>query len=124
MILGIGIDLVSFKRIEGVFSLYGDKFAKKILNKNEIEEYETAKDKVSFLAKRFAAKEAVGKAIGIGILNGALLKNIMIDHNQMGQPTACLRDEKYSHKHMSQKILLSISDEGNFAIANAILIES
>ena len=42
----------------------------------------------------------------------------------MGQPKAYLKGEKYSHKYTSQKILLSISDEDNFAIANAILIES
>ena len=80
-IFGIGVDIVDLDRIKKIYSKYGDKFAYKILNENEIKGFNSVKNKSSFLAKRFAAKEAIGKALGIGILNGFLLKNMSIYHD-------------------------------------------
>jgi len=86
MIVGHGIDVVKKSRIQKIFSRYGKKFAYKILNTQEMNDFLNSKHKTAFLAKRFAAKEAIGKAIGRGILNGTLLKYICIANDKNGKP--------------------------------------
>ena len=121
-ILGIGIDIVDLERINKIYLKYGDKFAKKILNENELVIFNRSKNKSSFLGKRFAAKEAIGKALGTGILNGNLLKNIFIDNDKYGKPIARFNDRE-RYKIYSNKIIhVSIADEKKFAIANALIL--
>ena len=121
-IFGIGVDIVDLDRIRKIYSKYGIKFAYKILSKNEIEDFNAAKTKSSFLAKRFAAKEAIGKALGIGILNGFLLKNISIKHNDLGKPMVIFNKRKEFDLYSNKIIHISISDEKKFAVANALIL--
>ena len=121
-IFGIGIDIVDIDRIKNIYSKYGIKFAKKILNKDEIEFFDKSNDKVSFLAKRFAAKEAIGKAFGIGILNGHLLKSISIRNDDFGKPIAILNEIKKFQSCNDKIIHLTIADEKRYAIANALIL--
>ena len=121
-IFGIGVDIVELDRIRKIYSKYGDKFAQKILNKYELSSYNLTKNKISFLGKRFAAKEAIGKALGIGILNGFLLKNICISHDGFGKPLAELNKRKEFEMYLNKVIHISISDEKNFAVANALIL--
>jgi len=121
-IFGIGVDIVELNRIKSIYSKYGDKFAKKILSPSELRSFNLSKNKESFLAKRFAAKEAVGKALGIGIVNGFLLKNISIKHNDFGKPFAVLNEIKEFESYFNKIIHISISDEKNYAIANALIL--
>ena len=121
-IFGIGIDIVELKRINRLYSLYGERFAKKILNDEELLRLFKSKNKVPFLAKRFAAKEAIGKALGIGIMNGFLLKNISIENDEQGKPIAILKKRKEFESYANKIIYLSISDEKNFAVANALIL--
>ena len=74
------------------------------------------------MAKRFAAKEAIGKALGIGILNGFLLKNIIIGHDDSGKPTAKLNKRKQLDLYSNKIIYISIADERKFAVANALIL--
>ena len=87
-LFGIGVDIVDIERIKKIYLKYDRKFVKKILSDNEIKSFDLSKNKISFLAKRFAAKEAIGKAFGIGILNGYLLKNISVHNDEYGKPIA------------------------------------
>jgi len=121
-VFGIGIDIVELKRVDLIYSKYGDKFAKKILSYSELENFQVSNDKISFLAKRFAAKEAVGKALGIGILNGILLKNIFITHDSLGKPLVKINNIKKLKSHLNKIIHISISDEKKYAVANAIIL--
>ena len=75
------------------------------------------------MAKRFAAKEAIGKALGVGIMNGFLLKNISIRHNESGKPTVKLSGKKELQSYVDKEFYISISDEKNFAVANALILE-
>ena len=93
-IFGIGIDIVDLERVNKIYLKYGDKFAEKILNEKELVKFNQSRNKTSFLGKRFAAKEAIGKALGTGILNGNLLKNIFIDNDKYGKPIAKFNDRK------------------------------
>ena len=121
-VFGIGIDIVELKRVDQIYSKYGDKFAKKILSNSELKNFQVSNDKISFLAKRFAAKEAVGKALGIGILNGILLKNIFITHDRLGKPLVKINNTKKLKLHLDKIIHISISDEKKYAVANAIIL--
>ena len=121
-IFGIGIDIVELKRINRLYFLYGERFAKKILNDEELSRFFKSKNKVPFLAKRFAAKEAIGKALGIGIMNGFLLKNISIENDELGKPIAILKKRKEFESYANKIIYLSISDEKNFAVENALIL--
>ena len=121
-LFGIGVDIVDVERIKKIYLKYDRKFAKKILSDNEIKNFDLSKNKISFLAKRFAAKEAIGKAFGIGIMNGYLLKNISVDNDKYGKPIAELNKEKKFEKYIDKTIHLTISDEKKFAIANALIL--
>ena len=121
-LFGIGVDIVDIERIKKIYLKYDRKFAKKILSDNEIKNFDLSKNKISFLAKRFAAKEAIGKALGIGILNGYLLKNISVNNDKYGKPIAKLNKKKEFEKYFDKTIHLTISDEKKFAIANALIL--
>lgn len=109
-----GVDIVSVERIENALEKFEDKFVRKILTDNEIEIFNRRKDKILFLAGRFAAKEAIYKAYGdenltwhqVEILNG---KN--------GAPIVKIKDNKVN-------MSLSISHEKEFAIAFAVKFQS
>ena len=63
MILGIGTDIIDGRRIEAILNRHKDKFAKRIFTKAELMAANKTANKVCFLAKRFAVKEAVYKAL-------------------------------------------------------------
>lgn len=93
MILGIGIDLMNTKRLELVYAKFEEKFAKRILSNDEFNDFKEAKNKPNFLAKRFCAKEAFLKAVGIGIGRGIHLSWITINHDELGKPGLILSKE-------------------------------
>jgi len=70
VIRGLGIDIVKTERVREVYVRYGRKFARRILAAGELEGFDKAKRPVSFLAMRFAAKEAASKALGTGFRQG------------------------------------------------------
>jgi len=82
--LKIGVDIIENDRVSKIFDRFGDLFADKILTKNEKEIFLSKKDKVKYLASRWAGKEAVGKALGCGLSCG--IKNIEILNYENGQP--------------------------------------
>ena len=123
-IFGIGIDIVEVERIKKIHQKYGEKFARKILSNNELKNFLKDKNKIHFLAKRFAAKEAVGKALGVGIKNGSILKNIEIKNDINGKPFVNINDIEKLNMTEKKEIHISLSDEKKFAIANAVIISN
>ena len=79
-IIGLGTDIVNINRIKKIYSKYGNHFLDKILTKSEkkIENQTTKSKNIETIAKRFAAKEAISKAIGYGFSKGIHFKNIEI----------------------------------------------
>ena len=120
MIFGIGTDIVDVERVRKLGSL--EKFADKILSLNELEVFKSQIDekKVTFLAKQFAAKEAVSKALGTGIGKDIRFNQIEILRNSDGKPylnhdgiiTTILNDLGITKTHvsLSDEILKSIND--------------
>ena len=121
-IFGVGIDIVEIQRIKETYSRYGERFARKILSNSELRNFYKNKNKISFLAKRFAAKEAVGKALGVGIKNGSILKNIEIKNDLNGKPFVNINNIKKINMTEKKEIHISLSDEKKYAVANALII--
>lgn len=122
MIYGVGTDIVDIERIERSVERHGDKFAERILAPSELEAYQKIKNKINHLAKRFAAKEAVSKALGTGMRNGIDFAQLVISNDDLGKPQVVLegKAKAWSEKNKITKIHLSISDEKKHAVAFAI----
>ena len=130
MILGIGIDLVDIGRINRIVDKYPVKFSCRILSKRELREYRKilvkgiySREKANrFLAKRFAAKEAVSKAFGTGIGSQISFSAIDICNDKFGKPFVKIFGLNKSHIPIGQNnIHISITDEKHFAQAIVIL---
>ena len=121
MIYGIGIDIVSVDRIKRILGKYPERFPKRILHPQEYTNYNTRKDKAAFLARQFAAKEAVSKAMGSGFTKNLYPKSILIKRDQHGKPYATLHQT--TKQSPEQTILVSISDEATHAVAQAIIVQ-
>lgn len=120
-IIGIGTDIVNISRIEKIYSRFGESFLKKNFHAKEIEYFDhlPALQKISYLAKRFAGKEAVSKALGTGIGKIAF-KDIAILNNSLGAPYVLL-DEPLEKYDENMKINISLSDEEPFAVAFVVI---
>ena len=125
-IFGIGTDIVNVKRIEKSLRNNGNSFKKRVFSKNEIIYCEKRKNPSTFYAKRFAAKEALSKALGTGIRKGIDFKNIEISNDRFGKPsiklmgtTANFLKKKIRSKKYS--IYLSLSDDAPWAQATVII---
>ena len=122
MIHGIGTDIVSVARIRQTLDRHGARFAQRILSDIELVALNDAKDPVSWLAKRWAAKEAFGKAAGSGILAPLTWAGIGIGHDDAGRPLFELNDAIAFHLQSRgvTRTHLSISDERDYAVAFVI----
>lgn len=121
-ILGIGTDVVQIPRIEKLYEKFGDKFLYKNYHELEIKEFFklNIEKRCSFLAKRFAAKEAVSKAFGIGIGNNINFKDIAIVNDALGAPVAKVFNH-LAEDLSGYSIRISLSDDYPIAIAFALV---
>ena len=119
MIIGIGTDIVQIPRIESLCEKFPDEFVSRILNESEKEKYFLLDkaEKSNFLAKRYAAKEAIAKAFGRGIGAEVGFHDITIDNDAKGKPFATVS----SKIAVDKKIDLSISDDHPIAVAFAVV---
>jgi holo-[acyl-carrier protein] synthase len=127
MIIGIGTDIIDTRRIKKTITNFGNKFKKRCFLSSEIKRSEETINSVNSYAKRYAAKEACAKALGIGLTKDVFWKDIEIINNEAGKPFIILHNRALSIlKNLSKKncnIEVSLSDEKNYAIANVIIFE-
>ena len=122
MIAGVGTDIVAVTRLGKLYARHGERALEKLLAAQERADFDKASDPARFLAKRFAAKEALGKALGIGVATPATLPNIAIVHDQLGKPAFAYAPELEEMLRERGLIAhLSISDEQEFALAFVVL---
>lgn len=122
MIHGIGTDIVRIERVRNSLARFGERFALRILAASEVDAWRAHRDPARFLAKRFAAKEAFGKALGTGVAVPATLHAVAIGHDALGKP-GYRYDERLA-AHMRDNALrahLSISDEDDTVVAFAVI---
>ena len=123
-IYGIGTDIANIKRINK--SIKNKKFIKRLFNTIEIKKCEKQFNRSNCYAKRFAAKEAFTKALGIGISKGINLSEIIIQNTKTGRPGIKLVGDtkKIVQKSINKRkinIFLSLSDDLPFAIATVVI---
>jgi len=123
-ILGIGIDIIENNRIKN--SIKNSNFLKRIYSAKELRQSKLSKNKTNFFAKRFAAKEALAKAIGSGFRNNLNFADIEIINDKMGKPYYLennkiknLIKKKFNVKNF--ECFLSISDEKKYSTAFTII---
>ena len=123
MIFGIGVDLVEVTRIESAQRRFGPRLARRLLAPEELQEYARSRRPSQFLAKRFAAKEALVKALGTGIGRVLSWRAIRVAHDQKGRPYFDLGSTSgyLLNQHQISASHLSISDERGYALAFVIL---
>lgn len=127
MIHGVGTDIVAVERLRMLYARHGERAVARILAPSEADEFaaqarQPGFDAGRFLAKRFAAKEAFGKAMGSGIRAPLLLGAIGVAHDELGKPflvfspaVASLMSGRRLRAH------LSLSDEREHALAFVVV---
>lgn len=122
MIHGVGTDIVAIARVERMLSEHGERTAAKLLAPSEMEKYRQVAQPAAWLAKRFAAKEALGKALGLGLRDPATLHNIAVLSNGLGRPSfeyaPPLADWMKARRLRAH---LSLSDETDTAMAFVVV---
>jgi holo-[acyl-carrier protein] synthase len=126
MIVGIGTDLVHIPRMQALLDKHGDKIANRILSELEFKEFKLQLKPAAFLAKRFAAKEAVAKAMGTGFRDGLSLRHISVRKNKLGKPELYYEQaaSEFLESHHIGQSFLSLSDDHEYAMAYVVLMEA
>ena len=125
-IFGIGTDIVNIKRLEKSLKKNNTNFKNRIFSKKEIQYCEKKKKSSSYYAKRFAAKEALSKALGTGIRKGINFKDIEILNDRFGKPSINLKGStaNFLRRKIKKKkyfIYLSLSDDLPWAQATVVI---
>jgi holo-[acyl-carrier protein] synthase len=123
-IFGIGIDVVEVERIATAIERHGEPFLVKIFTPAERAYCESRKNPAMHYAARFAAKEAVAKALGTGIGANAGLQDLEVIHDEAGAPKLRLSGaaEAFSKQHGITEIQISLTHARDYAAANAIVL--
>jgi len=123
-IIGVGVDIVDNKRIKK--SIKNKQFILRIFSKKEINQSKKISDKINYFSKRFEAKEALSKAIGIGFRKGLNFRDISILNDRYGKPHYELNNKvrKLIYSKLKVKkinISLSLADEKKYSIAFSVI---
>lgn len=122
MIIGVGTDILKISRIENAFNKHGDRFSKRVLCPTELDIFKNKNKSISFLAKRFSAKEAASKALGTGI--GLISwQDFEVKNDSFGAPIIELTGgAKKRMKEMgASQALISLSDESDHVLSFVVL---
>ena len=122
-IIGIGVDIVENSRIKK--STLNNSFLNRVFTNEEILISKNIKNKPSYFAKRFAAKEAFVKSLGTGFRYGFNFKDISVINDKLGKPAFFITKKiknliKKRFKINNFNFFLSISDEKKYSIAFVI----
>jgi holo-[acyl-carrier protein] synthase len=130
VIYGIGTDIVLIARIRTLIERWGERFPRRVLGPDELREYTRRHGRgtpgperaARYLAKRFAAKEAFSKAIGLGLRGPMTLLSLQVLNDPRGKPVAVPR--KALEPWLRERGLVahvSISDEVDSALAFVVV---
>ena len=122
MIHGVGTDIVRVARMGDALARHGARFAERILDVSERPAFEQARDPARLLSKRFAAKEAFGKALGTGVAAPATLHAVRVTHDALGKPLFELAPPLAAYMQERGLVAhLSLSDETDYVVAFAVI---
>lgn len=94
---GLGTDIIEIERIRNAYNRFGKRFLDRIFTAKEQVYCKKYKDPSAHLAARFAAKEAVAKALGTGFQNNFSFLDIEILNDDLGKPLVYLSDKLYGY---------------------------
>ncbi len=122
MIKGVGVDIVEVARISLSLERWGDRFVHRILTAGEQQSHATDRGRYAWVARQFAAKEAVSKALGTGMSQGVHFRQIEVLRLPSGAPFIRLsgRAKEVAEEFGMLRFYVSISDEKDYAIAYVI----
>ncbi len=119
MIHGVGTDIVEVERMAERLERMGERWASRILTESELLVYRSIKTKAHFLAKRYAAKEAAVKAMGVAFRDGISLRHLDVKNDESGKPYLVFSGRALELKNELKvgDCHLSLSDEKAYAVA-------
>ncbi len=126
MIYGIGTDLIEIERVAAALERFGERFVDRILGPQERARFDarrarSARRGLAYLATRFAAKEAVSKAIGLGLRSPMTWRAVEILNAPSGKPMAVAHGALADFLHARRlRLSVSVTDEQTMAMAFAI----
>jgi holo-[acyl-carrier protein] synthase len=124
MIFGIGTDMVRLERIQRLYDRYGERFVERLLLPAEAVAFRDQARPVRFLAMRFAAKEAIVKAMGTGFAHGMWIRDTGVVANAWGKPEIVWssRGAEMCAKLGIGEGHVTLTDEGGLVVAVAVLM--
>jgi len=125
MIFGVGTDLVQVERIAATYARFGRHFVERLLLPEELEVFRPDRRPERFLAMRFAAKEAIAKALGTGFRHGAWIRDFGFLANAWGRPEVLFspRGRALADELGAGEGHVSLSDEAGLVLAVAVLMK-
>ena len=125
IVRGIGVDLVQIPRMRRVVERWRDRFLRRVFTDEELTYCRSRKDPIPHLAARFAAKEAGLKALGTGLSLGVKWRELEVRRERGQAPTLTLsgRCRAIGEARGGRRMLLSLTHEGDYAFAQAMLID-
>jgi holo-[acyl-carrier protein] synthase len=122
---GIGIDLVPIPRMRRIMERWHERFLTRVFTADEIAYCRSRKDPAPHFAARFAAKEAGLKALGTGLRLGVSWRELEVRRERGGPPVLVLRgrSRELALAQGAQRMLLALSHDGDYAIAQAMLVD-
>jgi holo-[acyl-carrier protein] synthase len=124
VIFGIGTDVVQVARVQAIFERHGEHFVRRLLMPEEESAFRSYKRPVRFLAMRFAAKEAIVKALGTGFAHGVWIRDVGIAANAWGRPEVIWSDRGRALRDRlgAGEGHVTLTDEAGLVVAVAVLM--
>jgi holo-[acyl-carrier protein] synthase len=124
VIFGIGIDVLRTDRVERVYAKHGERFVRHLLLPQELKQLALTARPARFLAMRFAAKEAIVKALGTGFAHGVWIRDVGVEQNAWGKPEVIYsaRGAKVRDGLGVGEGHVTLTDEAGLVVAVAILM--
>jgi holo-[acyl-carrier protein] synthase len=126
MIFGIGVDVLEVKRIKETLERFGTHFIERLLMPEEQAQLVRTQRRERFIAMRFAAKEAIVKAMGTGFSHGVWIRDVGVVQNAWGKPEVVFsqRGERLRRELGVGEGHVTLTDEAGLVVAVAVLMKA
>jgi len=126
MIFGIGVDVLEVKRIGATLERFGERFIERLLMPEERAQLAATQRRERFIAMRFAAKEAIVKAMGTGFAHGVWIRDVGVVQNAWGKPEVVFsqRGDRVRKGLGVGEGHVTLTDEAGLVVAVAVLLKA